>query len=205
MDVLARTGANRRLVADFFDDLDQEQLETASLCEAWTVREVLGHLVMPIAGGLGGFLLKVVRAGGSVNRASEATARALARRPVSELTTLLRDKADDHGKAPGVGPMGQMTDGCVHLRDCARPLGPPDDVSADDWRMVLDWLPTGVPGLVPKRLLEGLSLRGPTKTGPGATVTRSSAPARRSRWQYPAVRLPSTISPDRAFNSSDTD
>jgi len=68
-------------------------------------------------------------------------------------------EADNHGKAPGVGPMGQMTDGCVHLRDCARPLGLPDDVSADDWRMVLDWLPTGVPGLVPKRRLERLSLR----------------------------------------------
>ena len=159
MDVFARTAANRRLVADFFDELDQEQLETASLCQAWTVREVLGHLVMPMTGGLGGFLLKIVRAGGSVNRASEATARELARRPVSELTALLRDKADDHGKAPGVGPMGQMTDGCVHLRDCARPLGLPDDVSADDWRMVLDWLPTGVPGLVPKRRLEGLSVR----------------------------------------------
>jgi hypothetical protein len=123
------------------------------------VREVLGHLVMPMAGGLGGFLLKVVRAGGSVNRASEETARELARRPVSELTALLRDKADEHGKAPGVGPMGQMTDGCVHLRDCARPLGLPEDVSTDDWRMVLDWLPTGVPGLVPKRRLDGLSLR----------------------------------------------
>jgi hypothetical protein len=31
MDILARTAANRRLVADFFDDLDQEQLDTASL------------------------------------------------------------------------------------------------------------------------------------------------------------------------------
>lgn len=58
MDVLARTAANRRLVADFFDDLDQEQLEMASLCQAWTVREVLGHLVMPMTGGLGAFLLK---------------------------------------------------------------------------------------------------------------------------------------------------
>lgn len=159
MDVLARTAANRRLLADFFDGLDQQQLETTSLCNAWTVREVLGHLVMPMAAGLGGFLLKVVRAGGSVNRASEETARELARRPVGELTALLRDMADDHGKAPGVGPMGQMTDGCVHLRDCARPLGLPNDVGTDDWRMVLDWLPTGVPGLVPKRRLKGLSVR----------------------------------------------
>ncbi len=158
VDIQGRTAANRRLLADFFDGLDEDQLQTRSLCDAWTVREVLGHLVMPLTGSLGGFLLQVVRARGSINRASEAVAGELSRRPVSELTALLRDRADQQGKAPGVGPMGQMTDGCVHLRDCARPLGLPDDVSIDDWRMVLDWLPSGVPGLVPKRRLEGLRL-----------------------------------------------
>lgn len=146
-------------MADFFDSLNEDQLNTRSLCDAWTVREVLGHLVMPMTGSLGGFVLQVIRARGSINRASEAIASELAQRPVSDLTALLRDKAEQQGTAPAVGRMGQMTDGCVHLRDCARPLGLPDDASIDDWRMVLDWLPTGVPGLVPKRRLDGLSLR----------------------------------------------
>ena len=159
VDVFSRTASNRRLLADFFDGLTDDQLDTRSLCDAWTVREVLGHLVMPFAGGMGSFLKQVVRARGSVNRASERVAADLARRPVGELTALLRTHADDHVKAPGVGPMGQMTDGCVHLRDCARPLGLPDDVSLDDWRMVLDWLPHGVVGLVPKHRFDGLDLR----------------------------------------------
>ncbi len=177
VDVHARTTANRRLLADFFDGLDEDQLQTRSLCAAWNVREVLGHLVMPLTGSLGGFLLQVVRSRGSINRASEAVAGELARRPVSELTALLRDKADQHGKAPGVGPMGQMADGCVHLRDCARPLGLADDVSIDDWRMVLDWLPSGVPGLVPKRRLEGLALVATDQEwswGAGKEITGSS-------------------------------
>jgi uncharacterized protein (TIGR03083 family) len=157
-EIHARTAANRRLLADFFDGLDEDQLRTRSLCDAWTVREILGHLVMPLAAGLSGFLVQVARARGSIDRASEATARQLARRPLSDLTTLLRDKADHHGKAPGMGPMGQFADGCVHLRDCARPLGLPDDVGIADWRMVLDWLPSGVPGLVPKSRVEGLRL-----------------------------------------------
>ena len=159
MDIRERTAANRRLLADFFDGLEEDQLRVRSLCDAWTVREVLGHLVMPLTGSLGGFLKQVVRARGSINRASEAVAADLARHPVAELTALLRDRADEQIKAPGVGPMGQMTDGCVHLRDCARPLNLPDDVRIDDWRMVLDWLPNGVPGLVSKRRLDGLSLR----------------------------------------------
>jgi uncharacterized protein (TIGR03083 family) len=158
MDARARTSANRRMLADFFDALDDDQLETRSLCDAWTVREVLGHLVMPLTGSISGFLRQVVRARGSLNAASEALARDLARRPVGELTALLRERADQHGRAPGVGPMGQMADGCLHLRDCARPLGLPDDVSLADWRMVLDWLPPGVPGLVPRRRAAGLQL-----------------------------------------------
>src|SRR4051794_13739781 len=54
--------------------------------------------------------------------------------------------------------MGQMADGCLHLRDCARPLGLANDVTLDDWRLVLDWLPSGVPGLVPKQRAAGLRL-----------------------------------------------
>jgi len=50
VDIHARTAANRRLLADFFDRLDEDQLQTRSLCDAWTVREVLVHLVMPLTG-----------------------------------------------------------------------------------------------------------------------------------------------------------
>ncbi|MFL6155579.1 MAG: maleylpyruvate isomerase family mycothiol-dependent enzyme [Marmoricola sp.] len=177
MDVYARTAANRRLLADFFDGLDPDQLGTASLCEAWTVREVLGHLVMPFAGGVGSFLVQVVRARGSVDRASERVAADLARRPVSELTALLRAQAETRVRAPGVGAMGQMADGCVHLRDCARPLGLPDDVSLADWRTVLDWLPAGVPGLAPRSRFAGLRLTTTDQAwswGEGESVTGTS-------------------------------
>lgn len=158
MDVHARTAAGRRRLADFFDGLDADQLETSSLCDAWTVREVLGHLVMPLTGGAGGFAVQLVRARGSLDRASAAVAAELARRPVQELTGLLRDRAETRVRAPGVGPRGQLADGCVHLRDCARPLGLPDDADLDDWRLLLDWLPSGVPGLVPRRRARGLRL-----------------------------------------------
>ena len=191
MDVFSRTAANRRLLADFFDSLSSDQLRARSLCEAWTVREVLGHLVMPFVGGMGSFLVQVVRARGSIDRASVRVAADLARRPVGELTALLRSHADDHGSAPGMGPMGQMTDGCVHLRDCARPLGLPDDVALEDWRMVLDWLPSGVRGLVPKHRFGGLALRATDQDwawGSGALVAgRSEAVAMAMTGRVPAL------------------
>ena len=177
MDVHARTAANRRLLADFFDSLGEDQLQTRSLCEAWTVKEVLGHLVMPMASSVKAFLGQLVRARGSVNRASERAAAELARRPLAELTTLLRDNADQHGRAPGVGPMGQMADGCVHLRDCARPLGLAADVTVDDWRMVLDWLPSGVPGLAPRRRFEGLNFAATDQEWSWGTGEQVSGPS----------------------------
>ena len=158
MDVQSEIAANRRRLADFFDGLDEHQLDTRSLCDAWTVREVLGHLVMPLTGSLWSFMVHLVKARGSIDRASAALASDLSRRPVSDLTAVLRTKADDVIKAPGVGPLGQLADGCIHLRDCARPLGLPDDVSLEDWRVLLDWFPEGVRGLVPKKRLEGLHL-----------------------------------------------
>lgn len=177
MNIHERTATTRRLCADFFDTLDEDQLRTLSLCSAWTVKEVLGHLVMPMAGGSGRFFLQLVRHGGSVNRTSEAVAQRLSRRPVDELTALLRDKADQFGPAPGVGPVGQLADGCIHLRDCARPLGLPDDVGIDNWCIVLDWASRGVVGLVPKRRLDGLSMRATDQdwgAGSGAEVSGSS-------------------------------
>ena len=185
VDVHARTAANRRLLADFFDGLDHAQLRTQSLCPAWTVRDVLGHLVASMTGSVGGLLVDVVRAGGSVNRANAAMARRTARRPVAELTAVLRERADEHGAAPGVGPKGQLADGCLHLRDCARPLGLADDVSLDDWQMLLEWLPGGVTGLVPKRRMDGLALRatdqdwswgsGPELAGPSEALAMAVA------------------------------
>jgi uncharacterized protein (TIGR03083 family) len=158
VDVPSRIAANRLRLADFFDSLDEHQLGSRSLCEAWTVRQVLGHLVMPLTGSLRGFLVQVIKERGSIDRASAAMADDLSRRPLTDLTSLLRANADEIIPAPGVGPMGQFADGCVHLRDCARPLGLPDDVSLEDWHALLDWFSGGVRGLVPKKRLEGLRL-----------------------------------------------
>jgi uncharacterized protein (TIGR03083 family) len=179
MDVAARTAANRRLLADFFDGLDETQLETQSLCSAWTVREVLGHSAMPFSVGIGRLLWRTLLARGSIDRASAAIAEEQARRPVAELTGLLRTYAAKRVPAPGVGPMGQFTDHCIHLRDCARPLGLDTDVPLEDWRAVLDWLPTKQAslGVVPAGRLDGLALRASDQDwswGEGAEVSGPS-------------------------------
>lgn len=79
-DVFERVATNRRHAADFFDQLDGTQLDSQSLCAAWTVRQVLRHLAMPLAVGLPTLLWRTTRSGFSVDRASESIAADLARR-----------------------------------------------------------------------------------------------------------------------------
>jgi uncharacterized protein (TIGR03083 family) len=174
MDVVSRTAVNRRLLADFFDALEDDQLDTPSLCGAWSVRQVLGHLVMPLATGPGSLATHLVRNKGSIDRASESIAISLARRPLAELTALLRRHAEV--KVPR--PMGQMADTCIHLRDCARALNLSDDATLDDWRVVLEWLATRhARGFTDRRRLRGLALRSVDQDwswGAGAEVTGTS-------------------------------
>jgi uncharacterized protein (TIGR03083 family) len=173
-DVAAAVATNRRLVADFFDELDDDQLATQSLCEAWSVRQVLGHLVTPFTMSLGSFAVEVLRSRGSVARATVATAVRLGERPVRELTADLRQHADAGARRP----MGDLADLGIHLRDCARPLGLPHDVGLAHWRVVLDWLPTTKAHMhVRLGTVDGLSFRAsdqPWSWGEGPEVVGTS-------------------------------
>lgn len=185
--VRQRTAANRELLAEFFDSLDGAQLSTQSLCSAWTVRDVLGHSVVPFTVGIGGIMWRTLRKRGSVLQAMESASIEVAKKPVPELTETLRRNAERRVLAPGVGPMGQFTDHCVHLRDCARPLGLAADVPLSDWRLVLDWLPSkqAARGVVPKGRLDGLQLMatdqdwswgsGPEVAGPSEALAMAVA------------------------------
>src|SRR5438045_749687 len=124
-DLFARTAANRRLAADLFASLTDEQWASPSLCAGWMVRDLAGHLLMPLEMSFTSFLLRLLRERGSFDRTADRASRQLAQRPTSEIVSVLREKADHRTAPPGLGPAGPFTDSCVHLRDAARPLGSP--------------------------------------------------------------------------------
>lgn len=160
-EVFARTVANRRLLADFFVGLDGHQLDTASLCAGWQVRDVLGHLVMSVELGFRPFLIEVLRDRGRVSRSSQRLACEFGQRPVAELVRTLRHLSTNIA-APGVGPLGPLADACIHLRDVAIPLGMDTTVPLEDWRSVLNFLITSrarAGGFVPRGRLDGLAFR----------------------------------------------
>jgi uncharacterized protein (TIGR03083 family) len=152
--------ANRLLAADMFATLTPEQWRTPSLCSGWTVREVAAHLLEPLETEVGTLklLAYLVRYRGSLNRMVDETARKVAARPTDELVTGLRERASTRLTPPVIGPLGPMTDTCIHLRDAARPLGLDLCPPPASWRPALDFLVSkpATRGFIPRDRLNGL-------------------------------------------------
>ena len=152
--------ANRLLAADMFATLTAEQWRTPSLCAGWTVREVAAHFLEPLETRVGTLelLVYLVRYRGSLDRMVDDTARKVAARPTDELVTGLRERASTRLTPPVIGPLGPMTDTCIHLRDAARPLGLDVCPPPASWRPALDFLVSkrATKGFVPRDRLTGL-------------------------------------------------
>ena len=179
-EVHVRTAANRRVIARLFAGLDDAQLRTPSLCEGWTCRDVLGHLVMSLDLTFLRFLREVARDRGRSAVTSDRLARAYGARPVAELVQQLEERSDVALSPPGVGALGPFADSCIHLRDVAIPLGIATSPPTQDWVRVLAFLATPrarTAGFVPRGRLDGLRLQASDaawSSGSGDLVTGTS-------------------------------
>ncbi|WP_199199838.1 maleylpyruvate isomerase family mycothiol-dependent enzyme [Micromonospora sp. RP3T] len=179
--LLPMIAAERRRTADLIDSLTPAQLDTPSLCQAWTVREVAGHLVSPLVSTPWHLLPLLVGAGLRPHVANARLARRVARRPPAELAAALREHADHRFRLPVVGWPGQLTGLQVHGQDMRRPLGLPADLDPERLRISLDFLTGGrAVGFVDRGRVAGLRVEatdlgwsagaGPVVRGPGAAL-----------------------------------
>ena len=157
-EIFARTADLRREMADLLDTLTPQQLGQPSLCGAWTVRDVAGHLVVPLTVSLPGFAVAMLKAFGNFDRANDVLARQAAARLGGGLAGELRDRAGRRFVPPGGTPSHQLMDVIVHSQDIRRPLGINHSYAAADLREALTLVtsPAGT-NVVPPRRIEGLS------------------------------------------------
>jgi uncharacterized protein (TIGR03083 family) len=157
VDTFAEIADERRGLADLLSGLTDEQQATQSLCSEWSVRDVVGHLVVPLEVGTPRFLLAMLACRGNFDRANVRLAREQARRPFGELVEVLRQKADSRFTPPRMGPEEPLSDLLVHGLDIRWPLGLPRDTPEERLQTTLTFL-VAVPGggLVPKGALDGL-------------------------------------------------
>ena len=157
MDVYAEIAAARRELADYLDTLDDDAWKTQSLCGKWTVRDVAGHLSMPLSTPLPKVIASIVTSGGSFDKANDKLSRARAGKlSPKELAASLRDNAEHRFKPPFLGPEAPLTELTVHGSDIRRPLGETVPVPKERATAVLDFLMKAPQGFVRKKRLAGL-------------------------------------------------
>jgi uncharacterized protein (TIGR03083 family) len=156
--IFAGAAINRRAFADLLDGLDQEQLATQSLCGEWDVQTVGAHLATAITAKVSHFLVELLKARGSFDRANSNVALKESRSGIAAIIAKIRANADSRFTPPGTGPRAPLTDVIVHTGDVARPLGLPHDAPDDHVRTALEFLDRDhVTGFVAKGWRTGLS------------------------------------------------
>ncbi|SDE07436.1 maleylpyruvate isomerase family mycothiol-dependent enzyme [Auraticoccus monumenti] len=157
MDVFSAIADERRGMADLLSGLTDEQFRTQSLCSGWSVQEVAAHLVVPLEVSTPRFVLAIMGAGGSFDRANTRLARQHGQRPVGDLVEVLRRRAGSRWTPPGAGPEAPLTDLLVHGLDIRWPLQLSRRLPAERACASLTFLTTRAGrGLTPKGALDGL-------------------------------------------------
>lgn len=181
MDTFEEIADERRGLADLLSVLTVEQLAAPSLCSQWTIRDVAGHLIVPLEVSVPRFLLAMLGSRGSFDRANDRLARRQAERPLDEIVEVLRRKAGTRFTPPGAGPEAPLTDLLVHGLDIRWPLELPRRIPEERLQKSLTFLTTGpANGLVAKNALNGLRIEatdthwvhgsGPTVSGDAETL-----------------------------------
>lgn len=114
--------AEREAMIDFLASLDPLQWDEPSLCEGWTVHDVVAHLVATARTTRIGFVVGLARARFDFDREN---ARGLARaRGATAQETLDRFRAVRHRTSTPPAPLEtRLVEAIVHGEDIRRPLG----------------------------------------------------------------------------------
>lgn len=149
-------------LADLLDDLSDQDMDAASLCEGWRVRDVVSHMIVGHSTPLPTILATVVRNGFSVPKASlRASVAYGSEHSAEEIRKAWRDIVSSRmkkGIAKTISDKEGFVDHLIHQQDVRRPLDRPREIPAE--RLVaLDAMPT-IGGFVKsKQRMAGLRWR----------------------------------------------
>lgn len=182
-DVMTLAIQERGDFADFLDTLTPQQWEEPTLCDGWTVRNVIAHVISYDELGWPGTIKRFARGGFIPSKANELGVREHSRSP-QELINLLRAHQRPRGLTAARGGMIALVDGMIHHQDIRRPLDMPRGIPHDRLRTALRLALTAPPIGAPKRA-RGLTLvatdldwsrgTGPEVRGPGEALLMAIA------------------------------
>jgi uncharacterized protein (TIGR03083 family) len=166
----------------FLTTLSPPQWSAPSLCDRWTVKDVVAHAISYEELGVAGLIRRFAK--GRVVRANEVGVAEFAALSPDELIDFLGHHLRPRGLTAGFGGMIALVDGTIHHQDIRRALGQPRTIPDRRLKRVLELVP-GNPRLGAGRRIKGLRLQandvdwahgsGPDVTGPGEALLMAMA------------------------------
>ncbi|MGE5694560.1 MAG: maleylpyruvate isomerase family mycothiol-dependent enzyme [Candidatus Sericytochromatia bacterium] len=164
-------------LAAFLATLTPEEWVAPSLCDRWSVKDVVAHVVSYEDLGAAGLIKRFLK--GRVVHANEVGVEEFASMSAQELLEFLNDHLEPHGLTAGFGGMIGLVDGTIHHQDIRRALGRPRAIPVDRLERILPLIPSN-PRLGAGKRIRGLRLRatdvdwthgrGPEVTGTGEAL-----------------------------------
>jgi uncharacterized protein (TIGR03083 family) len=174
--------AERSDLAAFLATLTMQQWSTASLCDGWSVKDVVAHLISYEDLDTLGLLKRFLK--GRLVRANQVGVDEFSALTPEQLIAFLRAHIQPRGLTAGFGGMIALVDGMIHHQDIRRSLDQLRVVPSERLTRVLDLVPNN-PRLGARRRIKGLRLqatdvdwargRGPDVTGPGEALLMAMA------------------------------
>lgn len=127
----------RQSLISTLDTLEEEQWEVESLCQGWTIRDVLAHLILAARPPVRRYVPAVLKALGNFDRANHRLAVIEGGRPPSELLSRYRNVAEHRFAPPGWPETAPLSDILLHSLDVRIPLGVEAVVSPEHYEPVL--------------------------------------------------------------------
>src|SRR5260370_37088672 len=143
-------------LAAFLETLTPQEWHAPSLCDGWTVKDVVAHMVSYEELTTFGLVKRFAK--GRVVHANEVGVEEFAPMSPHELMEFLGRHLRPRGLTAGFGGMIALVDGTVHHQDIRRALGHARTVPVDRLERILPLAP-GNPRLGAGRRIRGLRLR----------------------------------------------
>jgi uncharacterized protein (TIGR03083 family) len=164
-------------LATFLASLTPQEWRAPSLCDRWTVKDVVAHVVSYEELSTFGLAKRFTK--GLIVRANEVGVREFAPKSPSELLNFLHQHLQPRGLTAAFGGMIGLIDGTIHHQDIRRALGQPRTVPLGRLDRILPLVPRN-PRLGAGRRIKGLRLtatdvawqhgEGPAITGTGEAL-----------------------------------
>jgi uncharacterized protein (TIGR03083 family) len=129
----------REEFADLLESLTPQQWGMPSLCNGWTVLDVVTHTVAYLGQSRTRLLINMIRARGDVDRINAGQLREQAGRSPARLVELMRQGAEPSGAAALYRGRVGLIECLIHQQDIRRPLEQPRAIPEERLRVSLDY------------------------------------------------------------------